>query len=208
MVWAQEDRAQTSFVCSKAKKNIFLIGDSIRIGYSETVKRELADVACVFYVDDNCRNTQYVMANLNTWKEQIDDPAAIDVVHFNCGHWDIGHWYGAKENLTSLTEYAKNIAMIVEVLRGMFPNAQIVYATTNPMNPDGSQSTVLRTNAEIDRYNAAGVQAAEKMGVQVSDLNAFARAWGSEWFADYCHYTQAGFERLGKEVAARIRSML
>ena len=35
--------AQTSFVCSKAKKNIFLIGDSIRIGYSETVKKEPAD---------------------------------------------------------------------------------------------------------------------------------------------------------------------
>ena len=82
------------FICSNTKKNIFLIGDSIREGYCALTREALSDLAEVFYVNDNCRNTQYVITNLNNWANLFSDPDRVDLVQFNCGHWDVAHWRG------------------------------------------------------------------------------------------------------------------
>lgn len=57
MHYIENGKAITDFMCSREKPNIFLLGDSIRQGYCETVRKELVDIAEVFYVSDNCRNT-------------------------------------------------------------------------------------------------------------------------------------------------------
>ena len=59
MPYLEENVLVNDFVCSESKKNIFLIGDSIRQGYCKVVAEELLDIAKVFYIEDNCRNTQY-----------------------------------------------------------------------------------------------------------------------------------------------------
>ena len=46
------------FMCSEDKTNIFLIGDSIRMGYCNYVKEELEGEAEVFFTEDNNKNTQ------------------------------------------------------------------------------------------------------------------------------------------------------
>ena len=38
MVWVENGNTSVIFKCNDSKKNIFLIGDSIRKGYCETVK--------------------------------------------------------------------------------------------------------------------------------------------------------------------------
>lgn len=58
MNYLENGKSGKEFTCSKERPNIFLIGDSIRLGYCETVKKELADIAEVFYVMDNCRKPQ------------------------------------------------------------------------------------------------------------------------------------------------------
>ena len=86
MKWVENGKAdEVAFVCSDDKPNIFLIGDSIRRGYCETVKNRLADEANVFYVNDNNRSTQYVIFNIKYWADMFDDCEKVDVVHFNCG---------------------------------------------------------------------------------------------------------------------------
>ena len=60
-------RVGAEFSCSETKPNIFLIGDSIRLGYCKTVKDCLADVAEVFYFADNCKSTQYVIFTALGW---------------------------------------------------------------------------------------------------------------------------------------------
>ena len=94
MNYIEDGNSNVEFKCSKTKKNIFLIGDSIRLGYCKTVKNELSDVAEVFYVNENCRNTQFVITNLRKWQKMFDDTTRVDVVQFNCGHWDAAHWNG------------------------------------------------------------------------------------------------------------------
>ena len=210
MKWVENGAADSIFTCSDDKPNIFLIGDSIRRGYCHTVKDELADAANVFFVDDNCRSTQYVIFCMKRWVALFDHPEKVDVVQFNCGHWDVAHWHGYRTCLTSEDEYAKNIQMIIDLLHMFFPNAKLIFATTTPMNPDGGSQggPNPRSNDAIDRYNAIATAIDEQNGVAVSDLTRFVRGWGAENFTDYCHLTRDAFATLGVEVARRLRAFV
>ena len=151
------------------KPGILLIGDSIRMGYCQTVRECFKDEADVFYPEENCRNTQYVITCLKSWAMQI--PAErIRVVQFNCGHWDIAHWNGDDEPLTPPQEYVRNIHLLIRQLRRFFPQARLVFATTSAMNPNGQLGVNPRSNAEIEHYNALAAAAALEDGVEVNDL--------------------------------------
>ena len=122
MSYIENGNSNVNFICSDDKANIFLIGDSIRLGYCETVKESLSDKAEVFYIDENCRNSQYVITSLNGWQGKFDHPEKVDIVQFNCGHWDVAHWSGAQESLTGrrnmqrisvlLSSFLKNILLM------------------------------------------------------------------------------------------------
>ena len=208
VAYVEEGKSNKEFVCSREKANVFLIGDSIRVGYCESTRKELSDCAEVFFVNDNCRNTQYVITSLLAWKNKFNDTNLVNVVHFNCGHWDIAHWSGHSEPLTSEEEYAKNIQIIIDLIRARFKNAKIAFATTTSMNPDGTPSGNYRNNDMIDRYNEIAVRVAEKNGIPVDDLNKITKEWGSDSYKDYCHHTEEAAAKLGKAVADFIREML
>jgi len=208
MSYVENGDGSRQFICTDQKPNIFLIGDSIRLGYCKTVKEELSDTASVFYCDDNCRSTQYVIFSLRRWANNFSDREKVNIVQFNCGHWDIAHWNGYCEPLTSLTEYAKNIKMIINLLRTYFPNAKIIFATTTPMNPNGVVGVNPRYNEDIEKYNQAAVKIAVENSVEIFDLYEFTRDWSSECYRDYCHFTESAFAALGKEVAKKLKELL
>lgn len=186
------------------KDSILLIGDSIRMGYCKTVRAQLADVANVFYPAENCRNTQNVITNLNAWSKQF--PAdEIGIVQFNCGHWDVAHWSGDEESLTSADEYRRNIQMIIRLLRKFFPKAKLVFATTTAMNPSGIVGVNPRYNDEIELYNRIAVEVASQSGVAVNDLYAITKTYTTEMYRDHCHLTEPTSEALGKAVADFLR---
>ena len=202
-------RVGAEFSCNETKPNIFLIGDSLRLGYCKPVKDSLCDEAEVFYIADNCKSTQYVIFNVLGWANQFDDPALVDVVHFNCGHWDAAHFFGAELSLTSIEEYGRNLRVLSGLLRRFFPNARLVFATSTPMNPDPSAvEPSPRSNEELDAYNRVAVEVMKECGVAVNDLNAYMRDWGSDCFADACHLTPAAYVRLGEEIAQRLRGYM
>lgn len=202
--YVEDATASAVFECSDTLPNIFLIGDSIRKGYCKTVKAELEGKAEVFYVDDNCRSTQYVIFSLRKWAAMFSDKMKVDIVHFNCGHWDMAHFSGCPESLTGEEEYARNIGKIIFLLRQLFPNAKIIFATTTPMNPNGKVGVNPRYNYEVERYNALAADVCRKEGIEINDIHAFTREWGEEYFQDYCHLTKEAFAELGSEVARRL----
>ena len=186
------------------KVSILLIGDSIRMGYCKTVRAQLADVANVFYPAENCRNTQNVITNLHAWSKQFpaDD---IGIVQFNCGHWDVAHWSGDEESLTSADEYRRNIQMIIRLLRKFFPKAKLVFATTTAMNPNGIVGVNPRYNRRIELYNRIAVEVANESAVAVNDLYAITKTYTTEMYRDHCHLTEPTSEALGKAVADFLR---
>ena len=206
--WIENGDSKVAFRCNDSKKNIFLIGDSIRQGYCATVTEELSDIAEVFYSNGNCKNTQNVITSMKAWVNAFDRPDRVDIVQFNCGHWDVAHWNGYECSLTSEGEYEKNIRMIIYLLRRYFCNAKIVFATTTPMNPNGAVGINPRYNTEIDRYNEIAVEVSKREGVAINDLNTVAKSFGSDAYADYCHFTKEKFAFLGSEVAKVLRSLI
>ena len=202
MSYVENGNADLQFVCSTEKANVFLIGDSIRIGYCATTRAELAPVADVFYVAENCRSSQNIIFNLLNWKNRFDAPEKVSLVHFNCGHWDAAHWNGAEYSLTGDQDYERTIRSIIRAIRKLFPNAKIVMATTTPMNPDGSQGANPRTTEELAHYNAIALAVAAEEQVPVNDLFAFAAPWGSDAYVDSCHYTPEAFAALGRVLRA------
>ncbi|MBR6794178.1 MAG: SGNH/GDSL hydrolase family protein [Clostridia bacterium] len=208
MKWVENGESTATFLCSKEKTNIFLIGDSIRKGYCATVKEQLAGVAETFYVTDNCRSSQYIIFNLKKWAGLFDDPSLVNVVCFNCGHWDTAHWSGHEFPLTGEGEYEKNLQIIVDLLKKFFPNAKPVFLTTSPINPKGFTGNNPRDNVTIDAYNARAKEVMARNGICVYDLNAHMRDWGSEYYADYCHLTAEGFAMLGRYVAEKLKEQL
>ena len=208
MKWVENGAEGKRFVCNKEKPNIFLIGDSIRKGYCETVKECLDGKAEVFFLEDNCRSSQYLIFNMRNWSLEFDDPNAVDIVHFNCGQWDIAHWNAHDLPLTSESEYERNMQIVVDLIRKSFPRARLIFATTSPMNPVDISGINPRTTEAVDAYNAIAVRVMERNGIDVNDVREFMRDWPESCYIDNCHLTEEAFKRLGEYVACRIDEYL
>ncbi len=189
-----------------SNKQVLLIGDSIRLGYCQVVKDALQEQAEVIFPAENCRDTHYVLESLAGWRD-LCHREDVAVVQFNCGHWDAEHFDGDETSLTPVEQYGENLRKIIKRLRRYFPQAQLIFATTTPMNPNPAMKHT-RTTEEICGYNRMGMAVAEECGVAVNDLYAVAAPWESEMFADYCHFTEKGYEILGKTVADFIKNRM
>ena len=189
------------------KKTVYLIGDSITMGYRAVVKDVMSDVANVVYPAENGRSSQFVIIMLRGWSG-LCDPESVGVVQFNAGHWDIAHWNDEPISLTSVDEYCRNIIRIYESLRRMYKNARIVFATTTPMNPNGENSVNFRYTSEIKEYNEAAKKALAEKDVVINDLFEFTKDFIENDFADYCHFTDEANERLGRHCAELFASLL
>lgn len=190
------------------KKNIFLIGDSIREGYCNFTENALSDIANVKYPNENCRNTQFTYISLAWWKNIFENPESVDVFYWNNGHWDIAHWGGDEESLNSVEQYSEMTVRIYKKAKKIFPKAKIVFSTTLPANPDGSVGVNPRTTNEIIKYNEAAKNVLKKYDVLIDDVFELFKDKGSEYYSDYCHLTREGYEILGNHVADYIRKII
>lgn len=108
------------------------------------------------------------------------------------------------EPLTSLEEYRKNLQMILWTLKNFFPKAQILLATTTPMNPAAPYTVNPRSTEEIVGYNRVVWEVAREHGLPVNDLFALGKDWGEERYLDYCHMTREGYRRLAEQVTEAV----
>jgi hypothetical protein len=111
------------------KKKIFLIGDSIRMGYDKYVKEALSEVAEVYYPNENCRFAEYTLRYAHEWKEKLGVPDDTDLVHWNVGLWDCLRQIDG-EVLIPLDEYKRNLERICRMIRHHFPKARMIFATS------------------------------------------------------------------------------
>ena len=138
-------------------KNVFLIGDSIRMGYCAELRELFSGRIDVVYPAENCRSSQNILYSLAGWSH-LCDANETALVLFNCGHWDAAHFNHDPEPLTSLGEYGKNLNSVVRQLKKKFPAAKLAFLTTTPMNPDYVDSSNPRTNEDICKYNETAKQ--------------------------------------------------
>ena len=194
-------------------KNVFLIGDSIRFGappnspgYGVYVKEMLENKANVFAPNENCRFAQYTLRALFNWASEVDG-AAIDVVHWNNGLWDVLRLHG-DEPLTPIDVYVSFLRRIHRMLGIVFPNARIVFATSTSVMEEKANPTFMRYNREIEEYNRAAVALMQELSVPVNDLYAVSTSLGEDMRSDWVHYNENGSRILADAVVTAIEAQL
>jgi lysophospholipase L1-like esterase len=188
-------------------KSVVLIGDSIRMGYEDTVRTQLARVAKVWGPKDNGGTSENVLAHLDEWAI----PRRPDIVHINCGLHDIKTEFGQDAGKVALNDYADNVRRILTRLRNE-TDAAVVWATSTPVNEDRHNATkpFARFEADVDAYNAASMEIARELGIVVNDLFSVVMSAGRDdlLIEDGVHFTPEGGELLGEHVADCLKRLL
>ena len=190
-------------------KKVFLLGDSIRMGYDEYVREMLKDQAEVYYTEENNRFAGHTHIGIPGWKMLSGEPEKVTVVHWNNGHWDCAHFNRDSEPYSTVAEYAGWLRRVYGCIRKHFPNAQVIFATTTGIDQARyAQMSNPRSNEEIAEYNRAAVDVMAELGVPVNDLTAVAAEFPVEDFRDEVHFTEEGSRKLAEKVAEKIREYL
>jgi lysophospholipase L1-like esterase len=186
---------------------VLLIGDSISIGYTPTVRELLAGIANVHRVPRNAASTALTLQFVDEWLG--DGP--WDLIHFNWGLHDVVYMdadgtrveAGQGAHQVPADAYAANLNELVSRLKAT--GAMLIWASTTPI-PDGADHRL--PGEEVD-YNAIASRVMGEQGVAINDLHAFiAPHIESAQQPANVHYTPEGYVVLGQRVAEVIREGL
>lgn len=188
-------------------KNLFLVGDSIRIGYDKSVKKTLEGKANVIYPEENCRFASYVLREFHEYLKDVKGED-IDVVHWNAGLWDCLRLFG-EEPHTPIDVYAYYIDRICIRIKKICPNAKVIFATSTSVLSEKMDKDFKRYNEEIEKYNEAAVNVVKKHGFEVNDLYAVSVSLPEEAHSDPVHYyTPMGTEAFTNKVLSVVAPAL
>ena len=187
-------------------KRIILIGDSIRRGYDKYVKKSLEGVAEVYYPEENCQFSAYVLRHLNIWKAETGWDT-VDLIHWNAGLWDDLVLLDGM-HLVDIETYAKYIDRICNLIKILFPGAKMIFATSTPVIESGFKANK-RYNKDTEAYNAVAVEIVKKHGGEINDLYTTMVAQPESYHSDQSHYyTKEGTRVITDQVVAHIEAAL
>ena len=123
--------------------------------------------------------------------------------HFNFGLWDLYRW--RQKQKAAPESYAKSLEAIVKTIKKT--NAKIIFATTTPpCKAPEYQSKVLITEKQNKRFTDAALKVMKNHNVEINDLHALLKKQKVDHHRgeDNVHYTDAGRDLLGQQVADKI----
>lgn len=183
---------------------VLIIGDSISIGYTPTVRKELAGKANVLRIPMNGSSTNEGLQKIDDWLGS----GKWAVIHFNWGLHDLKHFRDGKMDdsapvVSTLDKYEANLRALVKRMKQT--GAKLIFATTTPV-PEG---TAGRPPAEEKKYNEVAVRVMKDESVEIDDLAAAVTPKITELQRPKnVHFQPAGDEFLGKTVATKIETAL
>lgn len=178
---------------------VLLIGDSISIGYTVLVQKALAGKANVHRAPTNCGPTIRGLEQLDRWLGE----GKWDVIHFNWGLHDLKYIDG--QHQVPLDEYEKNLRKLTERLQQT--GAKLIWCSTTPV--PSKKVSPPRDPADVVNYNEAAARVMKDLGVPTNDLYRFALPRLEKiQRPGNVHFTPAGSNVLGREVARQIQRKL
>jgi lysophospholipase L1-like esterase len=170
---------------------VLLIGDSVSRGYTQPTRAALAGVANVHRAPANSGPTAAGLKNLELW---LGD-GKWDAIHFN---------FGIHDRATPPKDYAARLEQIADRLQKT--GAKVIWATTTPIPDDPAQK---QTAASIVERNAVALEIMRRRGIAVDDLfGAVSPRLAELQNPRDVHFTAAGYDFLGAQVAAALRAAL
>lgn len=181
-------------------KKLFLIGDSIRMGYCEYVRAALEGHAEVYWHEENARFAEYVLYSIGDWEHKMRLGEDLACVHWNTGLHDVIRTAG-EDPITPPSIYGYYIDRICQRLKRYYPSAKLIFATSTPVQEELYDYWFARKNSDIDEINAVAAETVRKYGVEINDLNTLLKNQPKEVFSDKTHFnTPAAREIITKAV--------
>ena len=198
-----------------ALPNVLIIGDSISIGYTPYVIKQLSGKANVIHAPGNNGASSSLVAGVKGWAAHFPEVKKWDVIHFNAGLHDLKRMKtengaGKPSNdpndppNVDLARYKENMERVVTSLKET--GAKLIFATTTPF-PAGSKPA--RVPGDAAKYNEAALQVMKEQGVTVDDLSAaIAPKLDKLQLPVNVHFKPAGSEFLATQVTQSILAAL
>ena len=187
-----------------------IIGDSISMGYLDTVKKKLADIAEVSRPEGNCASTKEGLANLSTWLE----PGPWDLIQFNWGLHDLKYVLPGSDAFADPRSDAADHKVPPQIYRRNLMNlgkqlketgAKLLWCSTTPV-PAGAQG---RNAGDAERFNGIASSVMESLGIEILDLYGYALPCLSNIQKPQdVHFTDEGSRLLGEFVARELRNQI
>lgn len=190
--------------------NVLLIGDSISISYTSTVRLLLAGKANVYRVPTNGGWTGRGLEYIDFWLDCI--PWAI--LHFNWGLHDIKRFNESVKNhednphkdpivtlanRTPVQEYLSRLRTLIARMK--VTDAKLIWAATTPV-PEGCYYFV--PGDEV-LYNNLAREIMDEEQIETNDLHAHIRMHLPEFQDPFdIHFNEKGAESLGGKTAREI----
>jgi hypothetical protein len=202
---AEKDNPAYAFVKDDpALPRVLIIGDSISIGYTPSVRALLQGNANVHRIPANGGDTKKGLANIETWLGE----GRWDVIHFNWGLHDIKRLRDNKPDITadranSPEVYAENLRALAERLKKT--RAKLIWAATTPV-PEGAD---MRLPGDEIEYNKIAADIMAELKIPTNDLHSYVRPQlGMYQRPANVHYLPEGYEFLAVRVADQIKTAL
>ncbi len=202
---AQKDNPAFAFVeDDPALPRVLLIGDSISIGYTSSVRALLEGKANVHRIPANGGDTKKGLQLLDGW---LGD-GHWDVIHFNWGLHDIKRQSGTELDATkekAITPEAYEANLRTLALRLQKTGAKLIWAATTPV-PEGAKGRI--PGDEIE-YNRIAARVMGELKIPIIDLHGYVRPQLAtlQKPADV-HYLPEGYAFLATRVAEQILAAL
>eukprot|EP01009_Symbiontida_sp_KSa7_P010110 NODE_919_length_722_cov_1398.246657_g710_i0.p1 GENE.NODE_919_length_722_cov_1398.246657_g710_i0~~NODE_919_length_722_cov_1398.246657_g710_i0.p1 ORF type:complete len:222 (+),score=57.26 NODE_919_length_722_cov_1398.246657_g710_i0:30-668(+) len=190
--------------------NCLVIGDSVSIGYTGVVVKELQSVCKVQHgpydvADGGAGSTAYGQACLDNWlRTQAQQPVKWDVIQFNFGLHDLDN---ASSAVATYVQQLTNITT-----RLLATGAKLQYALTTPFMPDATVGDMV-----VETLNAKATDLMAQHKIPLVDLYTVVTDHCGKIYkdCDWCrmhpcsyHYNAGGETAQGKAVAAAFRERL
>jgi hypothetical protein len=205
-----------TMVHAKSLPRVLIIGDSVSMGYTDTVVQLLRGTADVRRPDANCGATFIGLRDLDKWL----GGERWDLIHFNFGLHDLrycfnGDPYQMKNEAgefpteetgaprTPIGAYEANLRELVRRMQAT--GAQVIWGNTTPVTRyfNGYEPAL------VDQYNQVAARVMAELGVSITDLNAVIAADATNLHGkDHVHPNYKGARALAKVVADAIKSRL
>ena len=189
-----------------ALPDLLVIGNSISIGYTPTVKGLLEGRANVYRIPENGGDTRKFLESHRNWLQGVD----WNLIHINIGLHDLKRLDGHGElnrdfeRVNSPEQYRENLEKVFTILQ-QDADAVIVWATTTVI-PEGSSG---RIPGDEILYNQVSMDVLKGFpDIFINDLHAYSLGIKSFQREANVHYHPAGYALLGGEVARVIGELL
>ena len=190
----KEEPCQEQAPMDDRREDILIVGDSISIGYTPTIRENFPQYEVV-HNPCNGRTSVKGLAYLEEWASLRPRWKLITLNH---GLWDIVPFYEVSHR-----DYKAALKIIGKKYLSVADH--VIFFTTTYV-PPGTEN---RNNQDVIIYNEVAKDVMKELGIPVYDLYATSLQIPNEHLApNDVHFTPKGYEHLGKAVTAAIRTEL